>query len=601
MKIYRIYLRALSLLGPKKVLAWTLAIANLLLAGMAFAEPVLFGRVIDSLTNAQASGPDVIWPALTSLLLIWVSVGIFNIVGSTWVALHSDRLAHIRRHAVLTDYFEHVLELPASYHTAKHSGRLMKVMLQGTDSLWGLWVSFFREHLCGFVSMLVLLPLSLYLNWRLALLLVGLSVVFVLLTVFVTNKSEALQSQVEEHYSALAERASDTLSNVALVQSFARISAEVTALKRVTVKLLAAQLPVLSWWAVIEVLTRASTTIAILAIIIIGTMLNIQGLATVGEIVMFMNFATMLIDRLQHAVGFVNRLLGEAPRLQEFFDVLDANPTVSDRPGAVDPGRVRGHVTFRNVTFSYDGKKPAVRDLNFVAKPGDTIALVGSTGAGKTTALALLHRTFDPQSGSIAIDGRDIRDMTLTSLRRNVGVVFQEALLFNRSIRENFLVGKPDATEEEIIRAAERAQAIEFIRRAPEGFDSRAGERGRMLSGGEKQRLSIGRALLKDPPILILDEATSALDSQTEARLLMALDEVMKDRTSFVIAHRLSTIRHATQILVFEHGEIVEAGSFDDLVAAGGKFAELARSQFMVAEEPATIRHEPKEAIQRAH
>jgi ATP-binding cassette subfamily B protein len=226
----------------------------------------------------------------------------------------------------------------------------------------------------------------------------------------------------------------------------------------------------------------------------------------------------------------------------------------------------------------------AATNLNFKVLPGETIALVGATGAGKSTAIALLHRAFDPQSGSIEIDGTDIRQYKLSALRRNIGVVFQEALLFNRSIADNLRVGKAEATEAEMREAARRAQALEFIDRKFQGFSDRVGERGRSLSGGERQRLSIARALLKDPPILILDEATSALDADTEAKVMRALDEVMKHRTTFVIAHRLSTVRKASRIFVFDAGRIVEAGTFDELVAAGGRFANLARAQFIVAE-----------------
>jgi ATP-binding cassette subfamily B protein len=264
--------------------------------------------------------------------------------------------------------------------------------------------------------------------------------------------------------------------------------------------------------------------------------------------------------------------------------VLDAVPAVRDRPDAIDTGRLSGLVEFNDVSFSYDGKRPAVEDLSFTALPGQTIALVGPTGAGKSTAIALLHRAFDPQSGFIKIDGMDVRGLTLTALRRNIGVVFQEALLFDRTIADNLRVGKPDATDEELRLAASRAQALEFIERSEHGFDTNAGERGRMLSGGERQRLSIARALLKDPPILILDEATSALDAVTEAKVNAALDEVMKGRTTFVIAHRLSTIRNATLILVFDGGRVIESGTFEELVAKGGRFAELARAQFMVQE-----------------
>jgi ABC-type multidrug transport system fused ATPase/permease subunit len=262
--------------------------------------------------------------------------------------------------------------------------------------------------------------------------------------------------------------------------------------------------------------------------------------------------------------------------------VLDTVPAVHDRPNAVDPGRLTGKVEFQNVSFSYERDRPAIEDLSFVARPGQTIALVGATGAGKSTAIALLHRAFDPQAGSILIDGIDIRDMTLAGLRRNIGVVFQEPLLFNRSIADNLRVGKPDATDDELRIAATRAQAIDFIDRGERGFETNAGERGRMLSGGERQRLSIARAILKDPPILVLDEATSALDAVTEAKLNVALDEVMRGRTTFVIAHRLSTIRNATHILVFDSGRVIESGTFDELVARGGHFADLANAQFMV-------------------
>lgn len=576
MKLLHIYARVLSLLAPNARLTWTLVAANLVLAATQFAEPVLLGKVIDTL----AGGGSAIASRLVNLLAVWVCFGLFNIACGTLIALYADRLAHCRRHAVLSDYFEHVLQLPAAYHNARHSGRLLKIMLQGTDALWGIWVAFFRENLAAFVSFVVLLPIAIYMNWRLAALLVVLGGIFAALTAFVVKKSEGLQMQVEEHYTALAERASDALGNVPLVHSFTRVQAEVSGLRNVISKLLAAQLPVLSWWALISVLTRTSTTLAVLAIIIIGAVLNLSGQASVGEIITFMNFATMLIDRMQHAISFVNRLFGEMPRLQQFFEVLDTAPALREDVGAVDPGRLCGSVRFNHVSFTYGGKMPAVADLDFSCEAGETIALVGPTGAGKSTALALLHRAFDPQSGSITIDERDIRDYTLVGLRRNIGVVFQEAMLFNRSIRDNLLIGKPDATDAEIMRAAEQAQALEFIERLPRGLDSTVGERGRLLSGGERQRLSIARALLKDPPIMILDEATSALDTHTEAKLILAFEAAMKGRTTFVIAHRLSTIRNATRILVFKFGRIVESGSFDELMARNGEFAALARSQY---------------------
>jgi ATP-binding cassette, subfamily B, beta-glucan exporter len=588
MPLLRLYVRVLDLLGKEARLGWILAAANLLLATTQFAEPVLFGRIVDVLSGKAVAGVNSAWP----LLAAWAGFGLFTVLSTAAVALHADRLAHRQRQAVLTSYFEHILQLPLTFHSGTHSGRLMKVMLNGTDSLWRLWLGFFREHFAAIMSVVVLLPLSLYINWRLAILLFILCVVFTVLTTLVVRKTYGMQSEVEEFYSDLSARASDALGNVALVQSFVRIDAEVQSLRGVANQLLAVQMPVLSWWALVTVITRTSTTITVLAIFTVGIALHEQGLTSVGEIVMFVSFATMLIQKLEQVVSFINNVFMEAPRLQEFFNVLDAVPAVHDRPDAIDTGRLSGLVEFNDVSFSYDGKRSAVEDLSFTALPGQTIALVGPTGAGKSTAIALLHRAFDPQSGFIKIDGMDVRGLKLAALRRNIGVVFQEALLFNRSIADNLRVGKSDATDEELRAAAARAQALDFIERNEQGFNANAGERGRMLSGGERQRLSIARALLKDPPILILDEATSALDAVTEAKVNAALDEVMRGRTTFVIAHRLATIRKATRILVFENGRVIESGTFDELVAKGGHFAEMARAQFMVQERAKTAQAE---------
>jgi ATP-binding cassette subfamily B protein len=584
MNFARLYLRVLALLGSETRLAWVLAGANCALAAAQFAEPVLFGRIVDALANAQGRGTPPPWSDILPLVAAWVCFGLFTIGCGVLIALHADRLSHRRRQAVLTDAFEHLLQLPLSFHSGAHSGRLMKVLLTGIDALWFLWLDFFRESFAAAVSLLVLWPIALYLNPPLAFLLIAVCGVFAVLTVLVVRRTETLQRSVEQHHSSIAERASDALGNVALVQGFARVEAEVSDLRQIADRLLAAQIPVLSWWAVVAVMTRASTTLTLLAIFLSGLWLNLHGRASIGEIVMFMNFAALLIAQLEKFVRFVNRLFIEAPRIAEFLHVLDTEPAVADRPDAIDPGRVRGLVEFDRVSYSYDGRRPAVADLTFTALPGEMIALVGATGAGKSTALALLHRACDPQSGTVKIDGMDIRAIKLAELRRNIGTVFQETLLFNRSIAENLRVGKPDASEEEMRDAVRRAQALDFIERDPDKFEAKVGERGRLLSGGERQRLAIARALLKDPPILILDEATSALDAATEAKLQAALAEVMKDRTTFVIAHRLSTVRNASRILVFDHGRIVESGTFDALLRAGGRFAELAKAQFMTGE-----------------
>ena len=581
MSTSQLYFRVLKQLGPEARLGVFLAIANVFLAAAQFAEPLLFGRIVDILSKAQATGIAPGIAELGPLVAIWVTFGLFTIGSSVLIALHADRLSHRRRLAVVANFFEHVLTLPLQFHVNTHSGRVLKVMLEGAGGMQWLMLSFFREHFASFVALLVLLPLSLFYNWRLGLLLVVLLAIFTILTALVLRKTETLQGSVERYHSNLAEHASDALGNVPVIQSFTRVDTEARAMRSIIDQLLAAQSPVLSWWALAAVATRASATITILGVFLLGTWLNLRGLASVGEIVGFMSLATMLVGRMEQVVSFVNGLFMQVPKLREFFDILDTVPSVRDQPNAADLGRAVGTVAFDKVSFSYDGKRAAVADVSFEVKPGETVALVGATGSGKSTTLGLLHRAFDPQSGRVLVDGRDIRELSLASLRRNIGVVFQEPMLFAREIEDNLRVGKPDATREEILTALERAQASEFIGRLPDGIDTMVGERGRSLSGGERQRISIARALLKDPPILILDEATSALDAGTESKLQKALEEVMRGRTTFVIAHRLATIRNADRIFVFDQGRIVEAGTFDELVSVGGRFAALAKAQFM--------------------
>jgi ATP-binding cassette, subfamily B, beta-glucan exporter len=587
MSFLRLYARVLRQLRDSKGLAIVLALANLALASAQFAEPVLFGRIVDRLAGAQKIGAAPQWREVLPLLAAWVGFALFTIAAGILVALHADRLAHRQRLSAMSAYFDHVLHLPTGFHAGAHSGRLLKVMIEGATGQMAIWQSFFREHCAGFVALTILLPMTLFLNLRLGAMLLGLVVLFGLMMNFVLRKTQGLQGSVDRLHSDLAERVSDVLGNVPVIQSFTRIADEAGALRALIDRVLGAQLPVLSWWAVAAVATRASATLTLLGIFVTGIWLDIEGLATIGEIVTFMSLATSLIGRLEQNVAFVNMTVTQAPKLAQFFEVMDTRSSVADRPGARIVGRLTGEVSFDNVTFSYKGARAAIRDVSFTVAPGRTIALVGETGSGKSTTLSLLHRVFDPQKGEILIDGIDIRDMTLESLRNNIGVVFQEPFLFARSIEENLRIGKPDASPVEIALALDRAQASAFVASQPLGLATPVGERGRALSGGERQRLAIARALLKDPPIMVLDEATSALDAHTERQLQEALEAPMRGRTTLVIAHRLATIRRADQILVFERGCIVEAGSFDELIARQGLFSSLARAQFIASEAAA--------------
>jgi ATP-binding cassette subfamily B protein len=580
MGFLQIYGRVLGLLKPVRKLAVILTLANLALAAVPFLDPILFGKAIDLLTNAAARGSEATFRDSIRIFGWWAAVGIGGIGARILVSLHADRLAHRQRLNAMALFFEHVLQLHLAYHRSSHSGRLLKIMLQGGDQLFGLWLSMFREHLSTLVALVVLLPMTLLLNWQMALLMIALISGSALLTAYVTRRTLKAQDEVETYHTALAERAGDAIGNVVLVQSFVWLSAEMRLMREVIERLLSAQFPVLNWWAVVSVLQGAVATITVISIFAVGAWLNLRGEATVGEIVTFMGFATHLIGRMDQAVGFVNGLFMQIPSLKEFFEVLDIQSAVCDRAGARPIENVRGRVEFDRVSFNYDPQRKALDNISFAVEASHTVALVGETGAGKSTAMGLLHRQDDPQSGVIRIDGVDIREVTLDSLRSHIGVVFQESMLFYRSIADNLRVGKPNATDAELHEAARLARAHDFILRQPRGYETRIGERGCNLSGGERQRLAIARVLLKNPPILILDEATSALDAATEVQVQQALQNLKHGRTTFIIAHRLATVRDADLILVFQNGRIIERGSFGDLVRQGGFFAEMVATQF---------------------
>ncbi len=584
-----IYGRVLGLLRPERGVAVGLVVANLLVMGFQFAEPVLFGRVINLLTQSDSMSNKSVIGGAEVLLAIWAGIGLVGIGGNIMVAVQAERLAHRNRLTAMAKFFRHVLSLPPAFHRERQSGRLLKMMLSGADGLFWMWLSFFREHLATLLGLVVLLPLTIILNWQLAIALIVLVVVFCTFTILVISRTETAQRQVESYHSTLAGTAQDALANVLVVQAFTRLGAETRNFRATGEQVLQKQFPVLNWWAVLSVVTSAASTITVITIFMIGTILHLRGAASIGAIVSFMGFATLLIGRLTGAMGFISRLFLQMPTLVDFFAILDAESTILEHAGAPKLAVPFGKVVFENVSFEYVTGIPTVSNISFTAKPGSVVALVGATGAGKSTTMALLQRYWDASRGRILIDGQDIRDVTLDSLRGAIGVVFQDSLLFNRSIRENLLVGKPHASEAELYKACIGAEALDFILAQPKGFDTMIGERGANLSGGQRQRLAIARAILKDPPILVLDEATSALDAATEAKVGRALRTLMVGRTSFIIAHRLSTIRDADEILVFADGRIVERGNFRQLLAARGNFATLVETQIMVGAPAETI------------
>jgi ATP-binding cassette subfamily B protein/subfamily B ATP-binding cassette protein MsbA len=333
-----------------------------------------------------------------------------------------------------------------------------------------------------------------------------------------------------------------------------------------------------------ELFAGLVTTIGTAGVIYVGSELALRGELTPGTIIVFISYLGSLyepLDSISHTTQTVQSAAAEADRVLE---ILETDPEIEDRPHARDV-ELSGAIRYEHVTYGFYEGRPVLHDISLEAGPGEVVAIVGPTGAGKTTLMNMLVRFYDPWEGRVTVGGRDLRDIRLRTLRRQVALVLQDPFIFPITVAENISYGRPGATREEVIAAAKAANADDFVERMPDGYDTVIGEKGQTLSGGERQRLSIARAFLKDAPVLVLDEPTSALDARTEGMLLDALDRLMVGRITFIIAHRLSTIRRATRILVLDHGRIVEQGAHAELLAEGGLYATLYRQQTDTGDE----------------
>ncbi|MCO5734527.1 glucan ABC transporter ATP-binding protein/ permease [Rhizobium sp. SSA_523] len=576
MTLFQVYSRALRYLSSSPVRVTLVVLANIVLAVITIAEPILFGRIIDALSD----GSDV-----TPILILWGGFGVFNTIAYVLVAREADRLAHGRRATLLTEAFGRIISMPLAWHHQRGTSNALHTLLRASETLFGLWLEFMRTHLATIVALSMLLPTALSMDWRLSSVLIVLGVIYWIIGRTVMNRTKEGQASVEGHYHTVFSHVSDSISNVTVLHSYNRIEAETRALKGFTERLIAAQFPVLDWWALASALNRMASTISMLIILVIGVVLVRRGEIRVGDVIAFIGFANLLIGRLDLLRQFATQIFEARSKLEDFFRLEDSVKDREEPAGAKELTQVKGEVEFRDVSFDFANTTQGVRDISFTARAGQTVAIVGPTGAGKTTLVNLLQRVYEPQKGQILIDGTDIAGVTRKSLRQTIATVFQDAGLLNRSITENIRLGREDATEADVVAAAEAAAATEFIESRLAGFDTHVGERGNRLSGGERQRIAIARAILKNAPILVLDEATSALDVETEQRVKEAIDRLRRDRTTFIIAHRLSTIRDADMVLFLDHGRIIEKGTYDELSALGGRFASLLKTSGILADD----------------
>nr|WP_206116921.1 glucan ABC transporter ATP-binding protein/ permease [Rhizobium laguerreae] len=580
--LFKVYARALRYLGAYKLRVSLVVVANIVLATITIAEPILFGRIIDAISGKGEVKP---------ILFLWATFAVFNTIAFVLVAREADRLAHGRRATLLTEAFGRIISMPLGWHHQRGTSNALHTLLRACETLFGLWLEFMRNHLSTVIALALLIPTAMSMDLRLSAVLMVLAIAYWLIGRVVMSRTKDGQASVENHYHTVFSHVSDSISNVSVLHSYNRIEAETRALKSFADRLLEAQYPVLDWWAIASALNRMASTIAMMVVLIIGTMLVQAGQLRVGDVIAFIGFANLLIGRLDLMRQFATQIFEARSKLEEFYTLEDSVREREEPAGNGEIKDVKGAIEFRDVSFGFGNSSQGLHNVSFSVKAGQTVAIVGPTGAGKTTLVNLLQRVYDAQGGKILVDGTDITKVTRKSLRRHIATVFQDAGLLNRSISDNIRLGREGASEEEMRRAAEAAAAADFIETREDRYDTHVGERGNKLSGGERQRIAIARAILKDAPILVLDEATSALDVETEARVKAAIDNLRENRTTFIIAHRLSTVREADMVLFLDDGRVVEQGSFDELSHSNGRFAALLRASGILTDEEVRKAH----------
>nr|WP_210333786.1 glucan ABC transporter ATP-binding protein/ permease [Mesorhizobium sangaii] len=572
----QIYWRALGYLAADRKRVALICSANIALAIIAILEPIMFGRVIDAISERGS---------VFATLALWAGLGAFNIVAFVLVARGADRFAHKRRSEVLCQSFERVITMPLAWHHQRGTSNALHTLLRAVETLFSLWLEFMRQHLSTAVALFLLIPTAISMDLRMSMVLLALGVLYVGIGRLVMKRTKEGQAAVERHYHKVFAHVTDSVSNVAVLQSYNRLGHEADTLRRYVKNLLDAQNPVLDWWAMANALHRLSSTISMMVVLLIGAYLVTHGQLRIGDVIAFTGFATLLIARLDQMSAFANQISEARAKLEDFYHLEDSAADSAEPDGLRDLTNVTGHVRFENVGFEFANSGQGIDDVSFEVQAGQTVAIVGPTGAGKTTLINLLQRVFSPSHGRILIDGIDTRNVTRKSLRHSIATVFQDAGLLNRSIEDNIRVGRADATNDEVHAAANAAAAQDFILSKSNGYDTLVGERGGQLSGGERQRIAIARAVLKDAPILVLDEATSALDVETEDRVKEAIDELRRDRTTFIIAHRLTTVRDADLVVFMDKGRVVEMGGFAELSMRNGRFASLLRAGGLLNDE----------------
>ncbi len=575
MSIYRRVLRYYQPFWGKTIIGLFLSLVGI---GLNLLKPWPFKIIVDDFLRPTpaARGDWRTWVPLLCLALVVIQVawGIINwITNYLFVKIGLQALLKVR-----TDLYSHLQRLSLKFHDARRSADSSFRVAYDSQSIQTIYNKGFTNIFASVIALIGTFIVMLRLDWVLTLLSLAIVPLIVGAIYFFARRIRSESTSIQEHESAVLAQAQEGLSSIRMVHAFGREDFEVRQFHQQAQQSLQANLRLTLTNVNSALVISTLMVIGTAAMYYVGTLHVLAGTLSLGSLLVFSAYLLMLYQPLESLTYTAWAMEGATAGAKRCFEVLDSQDDVRDSPDAVDISSAKGAIAFRSVNFGYAESRIVLRDINLSIAPNQIVGLVGGTGAGKSTLLSLVPRFYDPTTGSVMLDGRDVREITKKSLRAQIAIVLQDTLLFSTTVRENVAYGRPDATEEEIIEAARRAQADEFIRQLPQGYSSLIGERGGHLSVGQRQRIGIARAFLKNAPILLLDEPTSALDPSTEAAIMETIKELMRGRTTLIATHRLATIHNLDQIIVLEHGRIIEQGRGPELLIRGGVYAKLYKS-----------------------
>jgi ATP-binding cassette, subfamily B, bacterial len=572
MSIYRRVLHYYRPFWGKTIIGLFLSLVGI---GLNLLKPWPFKIIVDDFLRPTpaARGDWRTWVPLLCLALVVIQVawGIINwITNYLFVKIGLQALLKVR-----TDLYSHLQRLSLKFHDARRSADSSFRVAYDSQSIQTIYNKGFTNIFASVIALIGTFIVMLRLDWVLTLLSLAIVPLIVGAIYFFARRIRSESTSIQEHESAVLAQAQEGLSSIRMVHAFGREDFEVRQFHQQAQQSLQANLRLTLTNVNSALVISTLMVIGTAAMYYVGTLHVLAGTLSLGSLLVFSAYLLMLYQPLESLTYTAWAMEGATAGAKRCFEVLDSQDDVRDSPNAVDISSAKGAIAFRSVDFGYAESRIVLRDINLSIAPNQIVGLVGGTGAGKSTLLSLVPRFYDPTTGSVMLDGRDVREITKKSLRGQIAIVLQDTLLFSTTVRENIAYGRPDATEEEIIEAARRAQADEFIRQLPQGYSSLIGERGGHLSVGQRQRIGIARAFLKNAPILLLDEPTSALDPSTEAAIMETIKELMRGRTTLIATHRLATIHNLDQIIVLDHGRIIEQGRGPELLARGGVYAKL--------------------------